>query len=125
MSSHYLNSCVKVPIDPCNNCPAPVYNRPEAFQTWCSAGLKIAVYSSGSVAAQKLIFGHSIAGNLQPHLSAHFDTHVGHKQEQQSYDNIAKLLKEEPQEILFLTDIPGGERFVHINVFQLLNVTIF
>jgi len=98
---------------------------PEAFQTWCSAGLKIAVYSSGSVAAQKLIFGHSIAGNLQPHLSAHFDTHVGHKQKQQSYDNIAKLLKEEPQEILFLTDIPGGERFVHINVFQLLNVTIF
>ncbi|XP_036675131.3 enolase-phosphatase E1 [Drosophila suzukii] len=80
---------------------------PEAFQTWCSAGLKIAVYSSGSVAAQKLIFGHSIAGNLQPHLSAHFDTHVGHKQKQQSYDNIAKLLKEEPQEILFLTDIPG------------------
>jgi len=29
MSSHYLNSCVKVPIDPCNNCPAPVYNRPK------------------------------------------------------------------------------------------------
>ncbi|KAH8418533.1 hypothetical protein KR009_011734 [Drosophila setifemur] len=27
MSSHYLNSCVKVPIDPCNNCPAPVHNR--------------------------------------------------------------------------------------------------
>ncbi|XP_050745197.1 uncharacterized protein LOC108032876 isoform X3 [Drosophila biarmipes] len=29
MSSHFLNSCVKVPIDPCNNCPAPVYNRPK------------------------------------------------------------------------------------------------
>ncbi|XP_016962357.1 enolase-phosphatase E1 [Drosophila biarmipes] len=80
---------------------------PAAFKSWCSAGLKIAVYSSGSVAAQKLIFGHSIAGNLLPHLSAHFDTHVGHKQEQQSYDNIANLLKEKPQEILFLTDIPG------------------
>ncbi|XP_017081700.1 uncharacterized protein LOC108114980 [Drosophila eugracilis] len=36
MSSHYLNSCVKVPIDPCNNCPAPVYNRPKL----CSLGGK-------------------------------------------------------------------------------------
>ncbi|KAH8344315.1 hypothetical protein KR084_009582 [Drosophila pseudotakahashii] len=80
---------------------------PGAFQAWCAAGLQIAVYSSGSVAAQKLIFGYSTAGNLQPHLSAHFDTHVGHKQEKESYNNIAKLLKEDPQQILFLTDIPG------------------
>ncbi|XP_017044326.1 enolase-phosphatase E1 [Drosophila ficusphila] len=80
---------------------------PAAFQTWSAAGLRICVYSSGSVAAQKLIFGHSIAGNLQTHLSAHFDTHVGHKQEQKSYENIANELGEEPQQILFLTDIPG------------------
>eukprot|EP00099_Drosophila_melanogaster_P022127 NP_649523.1 uncharacterized protein Dmel_CG12173 [Drosophila melanogaster] len=80
---------------------------PAAFEAWRAAGLQIAVYSSGSVAAQKLIFGHSLAGNLQPYLSAYFDTHVGHKQEQQSYKNIAKQLKEDPKQILFLTDIPG------------------
>ncbi|XP_043652273.1 enolase-phosphatase E1 isoform X2 [Drosophila teissieri] len=80
---------------------------PAAFEAWRAAGLQIAVYSSGSVAAQKLIFGHSLVGNLQPHLSAYFDTHVGHKQERQSYENIANLLKEDPKQILFLTDIPG------------------
>ncbi|KAH8330813.1 hypothetical protein KR067_007697 [Drosophila pandora] len=80
---------------------------PDAFRAWQEAGLRIAVYSSGSVAAQKLIFGYSVAGNLLPYLSAHFDTHVGHKQEQQSYVNISSSLREEPQNILFLTDIPG------------------
>ncbi|KAH8359017.1 hypothetical protein KR093_003953 [Drosophila rubida] len=29
MKQSYLNSCIKVPLDPCNNCPAPVYNRPK------------------------------------------------------------------------------------------------
>ncbi|XP_017023599.1 enolase-phosphatase E1 [Drosophila kikkawai] len=80
---------------------------PAAFQAWRDAGLRIGVYSSGSVAAQKLIFGHSIAGDLMTHLSAYFDTHVGHKQEQQSYENIAKSLEVAPEQILFLTDIPG------------------
>ncbi|XP_034132602.1 enolase-phosphatase E1 isoform X2 [Drosophila guanche] len=80
---------------------------PGAFAAWRGAGLRIAVYSSGSVAAQKLIFKYSIAGDLLTHLSAHFDTHVGHKQETQSYVNIAKSLGEDPRNILFLTDIPG------------------
>ncbi|KAH8265466.1 hypothetical protein KR038_008476 [Drosophila bunnanda] len=80
---------------------------PAAFQTWRDAGLQIGVYSSGSVAAQKLIFGHSIAGNLTTHISAYFDTHVGHKQEQNSYENISKSLGVAPERIIFLTDIPG------------------
>ncbi|KAH8418534.1 hypothetical protein KR009_011735 [Drosophila setifemur] len=80
---------------------------PAAFQAWRNAGLRIGVYSSGSVAAQKLIFAHSIEGDLLTHLTAHFDTHVGHKQDKQSYTNISKSLGEEPQQILFLTDIPG------------------
>ncbi|XP_001359402.3 enolase-phosphatase E1 [Drosophila pseudoobscura] len=80
---------------------------PGAFEAWREAGLRIAVYSSGSVAAQKLIFRYSIVGDLLTHLSAHFDTHVGHKQESQSYANIAQSLGEDPSHILFLTDIPG------------------
>ncbi|TDG48879.1 hypothetical protein AWZ03_004782 [Drosophila navojoa] len=78
-----------------------------AFQTWSDAGLRIAVYSSGSVAAQKLIFQHSIAGDLLPLLSAHFDTHVGHKQQTESYTRIAESLEVEPQHVLFLTDVPA------------------
>ncbi|EDW59685.1 enolase-phosphatase E1 [Drosophila virilis] len=77
-----------------------------AFHTWREAGLRIAVYSSGSVAAQKLIFQHSIAGDLLPHLSAHFDTHVGHKQQTESYTKISQILQVEPQHVLFLTDVP-------------------
>ncbi|EDW84756.1 uncharacterized protein Dwil_GK14286 [Drosophila willistoni] len=79
----------------------------EAFEHWNNSGLKLAIYSSGSVAAQKLIFGYSTSGNLLPYLSAHFDTHVGHKQEKDSYINIAKSLETNPEHILFLTDIPG------------------
>ncbi|CAD6991296.1 unnamed protein product [Ceratitis capitata] len=30
-SRSFLHSCLKVPIDPCNNCPAPVYNRPQMY----------------------------------------------------------------------------------------------
>lgn len=82
---------------------------PQAFQTWRKAGLRIAVYSSGSVAAQKLIFGYSIEGDLRPHLSAYFDTHVGHKQQTESYTNIAQSLEVDPQHVLFLTDVPGGK----------------
>ncbi|KAH8417268.1 hypothetical protein KR222_007618 [Zaprionus bogoriensis] len=80
---------------------------PAALKAWQEAGLRIAIYSSGSVAAQKLIFGHSIAGDLLPQLSAHFDTHVGHKQQSESYTNIAQSLQVAPQHVLFLTDVPG------------------
>ncbi|EDV94783.1 enolase-phosphatase E1 [Drosophila grimshawi] len=77
-----------------------------AFGKWHQDGIRIAVYSSGSVAAQKLIFQHSIAGDLLPHLSAHFDTHIGHKQQSESYTKIAESLQVQPQHVLFLTDVP-------------------
>ena len=38
----------------------------QALQRWHAAGHPIAVYSSGSVPAQKLFFGHSEAGDLSP-----------------------------------------------------------
>jgi len=63
------------------------------------------VYSSGSVEAQKLLFGYSDAGDLQPLFSGYFDTHVGAKRESQSYQNIAKAIGLEPTELLFLSDI--------------------
>ncbi|XP_061386205.1 enolase-phosphatase E1-like [Musca vetustissima] len=78
---------------------------PEAFKRWKEAGLRLAIYSSGSIKAQQLLFGQTELGNLLPYISGHFDTTSGHKQEQQSYVNIAKALGEEPCDILFLTDV--------------------
>jgi enolase-phosphatase E1 len=78
---------------------------PKALADWKQKGFTLGVYSSGSVKAQHLIFEYSSAGNLRPFFSQHFDTAVGHKREVSSYVNIAKELKLNPSEILFLSDI--------------------
>lgn len=76
-----------------------------AFEKWKSEGKTLAIYSSGSVHAQKCIFGFSSAGNLTPLLSAYFDTAVGGKREHTSYREIAKRLGALPQEVTFYSDI--------------------
>ncbi|KAM7364228.1 enolase-phosphatase E1 [Cochliomyia hominivorax] len=78
---------------------------PAAFKRWQEAGIKVAIYSSGSIKAQHLLFGQTELGNLLPYISGHFDTTSGHKQEKQSYVNIARALATDPKDILFLTDI--------------------
>ena len=77
----------------------------EALRGWHAAGHPLAVYSSGSVPAQQLFFGHSDAGDLQPLFSAFFDTAVGGKREAASYARIAGELGREPGDIVFLSDI--------------------
>jgi enolase-phosphatase E1 len=62
------------------------------------------IYSSGSVEAQKLIFGYSIGGNLLHYFRGHFDTTIGLKVETPSYEAIAKQINEPPHQILFVTD---------------------
>lgn len=76
-----------------------------ALRRWHADGLGLHVYSSGSVAAQKLLFGHSEAGDLTPLFSSHFDTAVGGKRETGSYQRIAAALGLPPGEILFLSDV--------------------
>ncbi len=76
-----------------------------AWENWQKQGRTLAIYSSGSVAAQKLIFGHSQDGDLTPLLSAYFDTKVGGKREFKSYENIAKELKVPATEVTFFSDI--------------------
>ena len=77
----------------------------EALQRWHEAGYALAVYSSGSVAAQKLLFHYSEAGDLQPVFSAWFDTEVGHKRSADSYRLIADSLNHRPEDIVFLSDV--------------------
>jgi enolase-phosphatase E1 len=78
---------------------------PEALRRWHAAGVPVFIYSSGSIAAQKLIFGHSIAGDLTPMLSGYFDTITGPKREAGSYTKIASAIGTAPDGILFVSDI--------------------
>ena len=78
---------------------------PTALNQWRSRGLKIGVFSSGSIAAQKLLFHYSDFGNLSGHFSNHFDTTTGPKKEQATYEKITQFLGLEAEEILFLSDI--------------------
>lgn len=76
-----------------------------ALERWKKAGIQMGVFSSGSVAAQKLIFGYSEAGDLRPYFSAYFDTKTGGKRETSTYVEISKQLAIAPEQIVFLSDI--------------------
>ena len=75
------------------------------FMKILNQGAKIGIYSSGSVHAQKLIFGFSTDGDLTPMISYYFDTKIGHKREPTSYTNIATAVHLRPEEIHFYSDI--------------------
>jgi enolase-phosphatase E1 len=78
---------------------------PAAFERWKSAGKTIAIYSSGSVLAQKLLFRFTDHGDLTNFISNFFDTAVGHKREAASYEKIAASLSFPPVENLFVSDV--------------------
>ena len=75
------------------------------LQRWNAAGIPLYIYSSGSVAAQKLLFGHSEFGDLTPLFAGHFDTAIGGKKEPGSYRAIAAELGFPAGDILFLSDV--------------------
>lgn len=76
----------------------------DGLRRWHRRGLKLYVYSSGSVLAQKNVFGHTPFGDLTPLFSGYFDTTIGAKVEARSYAAIAEAIGAEPGSILFLTD---------------------
>jgi len=78
---------------------------PKAFERWRDQGRSMSIFSSGSVLAQKLIFGYSTAGDLTEFIRAYFDTTTGAKQQAESYQRIAAALALSPPEILFLSDV--------------------
>jgi len=75
------------------------------LQKWKDAGIRLYVYSSGSVLAQKLLFAHTDYGDLTPLFSGYFDTSIGGKREADSYRNIAESIGIAPADTLFLSDI--------------------
>ncbi|MFF4507144.1 acireductone synthase [Streptomyces sp. NPDC001401] len=79
-----------------------------ALRAWHAAGLRLYVYSSGSVAAQRAWFASSPEGDLLPLVSGLYDTeNAGPKQEPESYGRIAAATGIAPDRLLFLSDRPG------------------
>lgn len=78
---------------------------PAALRRWRGEGIPVHIYSSGSIAAQKLLFGNSTAGDLRPLLSGYFDTTSGPKREPGSYATIAAALGLPPAAMLFVSDV--------------------
>ncbi len=75
-----------------------------AIRQWHQRGVPIYIYSSGSIAAQKLLFSHTAFGDLTPLLSGHFDTTTGSKLEARSYQAIAASIGHPAAKTLFLSD---------------------
>jgi enolase-phosphatase E1 len=78
---------------------------PARLREWKAQGLRLYVYSSGSVQAQKLFFRYSEAGDLTPLFDGWFDTEIGGKRERGSYLRIAESIDLPPPAILFLSDV--------------------
>jgi enolase-phosphatase E1 len=77
---------------------------PAAFARW-AANAQVAIYSSGSVEAQSLLFRYSIFGDLTKPIAAYFDTRTGPKTASSSYAAIAAAMNLQPSQILFFSDV--------------------
>ena len=75
------------------------------LRRWHAAGLALYVYSSGSVEAQKVLFGNSLHGDLSALFSGYFDTTTGPKREAASYATIAATIGVPPRDVVFLSDV--------------------
>jgi enolase-phosphatase E1 len=75
------------------------------LRAWHVAGIRLFVYSSGSIVAQRTLFGHTHAGNLNPLFSGNFDTATGAKGDPASYAAIAGTIGDPIDRILFLSDV--------------------
>lgn len=92
------------------------------LEEWARSGLKLGIYSSGSIATQKMFFSHTVEGDLTPLFSNYFDLTTGSKKEAMSYEQIIEVLGLAPNKIVFFSDVPAelvaarekGLRVVHV-----------
>jgi 1,2-dihydroxy-3-keto-5-methylthiopentene dioxygenase len=76
-----------------------------ALERWTASGQRVAIFSSGSVLAQQLLFRHTPHGDLTRFLAAYFDTGTGAKRDPDSYRSIAAKLGCPASEIQFISDV--------------------
>jgi enolase-phosphatase E1 len=75
------------------------------LRRWHDAGLSLYVYSSGSIAAQKVLFASNNAGDLTSLFSDYFDTTIGQKRDTRSYAAISRAIRTPSAEMVFLSDV--------------------
>ena len=75
-----------------------------AMKRYHAQGLRLFIYSSGSIEAQKLYMAHSVAGDLQELISGYFDTTTGPKADPASYAAIATKAGLPPSALIFFSD---------------------
>ena len=78
-----------------------------SLQRWTDEGCDIRIYSSGSVQAQQLFFGHTVDGDLLSFFRGHYDTTSGPKRDADSYRKIAKDYAIAARQITFYSDVPA------------------
>ena len=78
---------------------------PPALERWRRQGIDIAIFSSGSVQAQRSLFQSTAQGDLTGFIRDYFDTTTGPKTEPESYGRIAAALGRSPSEVFFLSDV--------------------
>ncbi len=76
-----------------------------ALKRWAERGVDLRIFSSGSVAAQKVFFAHTEAGDLLALFRGHYDTTLGPKREAASYRRIADDMGLPPADLMFLSDV--------------------
>lgn len=80
---------------------------PPALERWRREGLDIAIFSSGSIQAQQLLFRSTPFGDLTRFMRAYFDTTTGPKTQPESYRRITAALGRDPRDVLFVSDVPA------------------
>jgi enolase-phosphatase E1 len=84
---------------------APLYDDAvDAIRRYRAGGVRLFIYSSGSIAAQQLLFGHAVAGDLRPLFEGYFDTTTGPKRESASYRRIAQTIGVAAKDVVFFSD---------------------
>lgn len=78
---------------------------PPALRSWHARGLDVRIYSSGSIAAQRLFFAHTDEGDLTGYFRGHYDTTTGPKRAAESYRKIAADAGWQPETVVFLSDV--------------------
>lgn len=77
------------------------------LNAWKQQEIMLAVYSSGSVKAQQLLYSYTTGGDITDRFNQWFDTRTGPKLNADSYRAISQTIEVRPASILFVSDHPG------------------
>jgi enolase-phosphatase E1 len=76
-----------------------------ALERWNRERVDVAIFSSGSVQAQRSLFRNTAAGDLTRFIRGYFDTTTGPKTAPDSYRRIAEVLERPASDVLFVSDV--------------------